>query len=56
MNLIQYSGFIAITVFAIVIIARAVFFVAIKADPIKAIVPKWPKIRKQIEQEISEAS
>jgi uncharacterized membrane protein YqiK len=57
MTILQYAGFLGVTVLAIVLILRAVFFlVIVKSDPLKAIIPRWPKAKRQIEQEISEAS
>ena len=40
MNLIQYSGFLAVTVIAIILVLRGCFFIFVcRIDPIKSIVP-----------------
>jgi hypothetical protein len=57
MTILQYAGFLGVTVLAILLVMRGCFFLFIqKVDPIKAIVPRFPRTRKEKEQEMSGAS
>ena len=57
MTILQYAGFLGVTVIAITLVLRGCYFLfVVKSDPLKAIIPKWPKLKKQVEQEISGAS
>jgi len=53
MTLTFYASILAITLIFIALVVRIFYYaLTLKKDPIKAIIPKWPKTKKEKEYQL----